>query len=300
MLKGFSKIFSISRPEEIIRNDLKSFESIIPLDDESDVETFQSGSTNENNLGHAEAQTFGIEYVNAAGVESRRLITVFDIKMPNDMPLLQARCHNSKRTKCFRIDRIETIFDVDGEVFAVESFLIENFGMHSELAALSRGLSDKQKGHHDECIKTWNDIRDSIKNQALLLSALALADNKMCESEIDQAIRYFNLCCSKRGHILTDNVIEKLRRYFKRMRPSEARILNALDDIAELAPDQKNDFIVACAKMIAADRVITPEENAMLEEFSEALTGIALKAEISALRTNNPSNVFGSNIEVLQ
>lgn len=290
----------MGRPEEIIRHDLNSFESLIPKNEDLEDELVKPNSARDNNLGQAESQTFGIEYINAAGDESRRLITVLDIKMPKDMPVLYARCHNSNRIKSFRIDRIETIFDVDGEVFSVKSFLTENFGMNLKFASMADGLTAEQTRRYDNSLKSWNKIRDSVKNQALLLSALALADNKMCENEIDQAIRYFNLYCSRNGHVVTDAIIQKLERYFKRMRPSEIGVLNAVDDISEFGPQEKNDFIVACAKVISADRVITSIENSMLEEFSEALTGIALKAEITALRATNPSNVFGDDIEVLK
>ena len=239
-------------------------DEIVPQQDKIPVEG--------EDLGYAEGQSFIIEYVDAKGGESRRDITVWHIgRGTGDRLLLVARCHMRKQTRHFRIDRIKTVIDHDGEIHDNPAkFLIETFGMPDVITrkALSNGPDPSQA--------KLNRIRKIIRGQANVLAALSRADGYMHPAEIGVMLDYCADKCAKEGVFLEDAEMKIIREYLRRMRPDQHVVLRFLDETLNASPKEINSFLCACNRLVLADNVLRDEETRMINEFSVELTGIKI------------------------
>lgn len=287
MLEDILKFFRTNQSDQIIQSDMESVNATYIYAHEENE--FEPNDIEDVDLGYAEGQTFGIEYTNAKNEPSRRLITVRKITMGTVSPLLNAFCHNSRRFKCFRIDRIQTIFDLDGEVFETNLFLQENFGMGESYSTLSETEISPQNQN-----STWSQLRNCCAHPARLLAALALSDGIMVEAEIDEAVRYLNLYSDRNGHCASDQEIKQLINYFKRIRPSESDIVKSLRYISSLSEREITLFVKTGMRIIAADQIITDEESDLYQAFNKDLLGVGLVATIEQAEINlKHSQVFG-------
>ncbi|MEM7727851.1 MAG: hypothetical protein AAF311_01105, partial [Pseudomonadota bacterium] len=125
------KLFGLENRPIVIADDTKRLQtlrqsSLSPSDDEPEADI---SPPNDLTYGHAEGQTFGIVYEDAKGNLTERYITVWSIKPGPHCLILNARCNLRERMRTFRVDRIDSVFDYDGEVYDVYPFLEETFGI---------------------------------------------------------------------------------------------------------------------------------------------------------------------------
>ena len=225
----------------------------------------------ESELGFAEGQTFVIEYVDAGGRPSTRVITVRDVFGPGgDKPMLFAYCHTRKAMRNFRVDRIKTIADLNGEIYEDPAgFLVQALGM-SEFGAADVGLDYRA----EELVDAWPAMRKRIRVPATLLATISHADGEADITEINMMMRY---CLELCPDLPTDRQLEKnLFNYLRRMRPSESMVNKALGVVGGFSHEEKADFLVACRELIEADGEVHPMEIEMLDAMSQDLIGIGL------------------------
>lgn len=224
-----------------------------------------------DHLGHAEGQSFLIEYRDSAGRRSARRITVWGIVAgANGVPSLIARCHERQAQRQFRIDRIVSVVDYDGEVFEdVPAFLVENFGM-SHLLAGRRG--DDAMGRD----RVWSDVLEAIRHDAVILSALARSDGKAVAVEVDAAADHLSQLAERNGAMLDEAQILAIYRYANRLRPTEEAIVRALRFLQQQSPQHVKRLLIASAAIIDADGLRHPNEIALLNAVAEDLLGVPL------------------------
>lgn len=240
--------------------------SSIPINvPQGEDEMAEGGET----LGYAEGQSFIIEYVDSAGLSSTRRITVFEITQGRaGVPSLMARCHERKATRQFRVDRIRACIDFDGEVHDdVPAFLFDNFGM-------SLGVATRTS--KNDAAARWLEIRDFIKPDAVVLSALSHSDGHVHELERQDIEQHLTFVAEHAKGLLSDPEIVAIGRFVERLRPTENAISAALETIARRTPDAIMRLLRAAVAVIDADGRRHPAEIAMLDEFCFELTGIRL------------------------
>ena len=243
------------------------------LPTEDSVELIASDTDKKDErLGYAEGQSFIIEYEDSKGDLSERRISVWDIIPGKDnIPCLLAKCHERKATRQFRIDRILSIIDFDGEVHEPPTnFLIEAFGMEPAFAEAAEtgeiNLPDiRQKLEQEAREKErWEAIKKDILPHIKALAGLAWSDGYMTPDErgviLDHALQL------SRNYNPSDNEVDKICNLIKRQYPSEGAIKRAVSDVWESNFEHRQLFLVACARLVEADGVISEEELAFLEQ----------------------------------
>lgn len=235
---------------------------IIPLhDDVGDAET--------DLLGHAEGQSFMIEYIDTEGQASRRRITVYDIVAGHGgIPCLRARCHERQATRQFRVDRIQCCIDFDGEVHDdVPEFMAETFGMPLWVARLKETEESKDR---------WTSIVALMRNDAVLLSALARIDGTVKSSEVDEAVDHLARIIEKNGIFLTEAEVYAIKAYIRRLRPNSDAISRSLMGIRNVGADHVQRFLITAKKVIEADAILHSSEITLINDIARDLIGIEL------------------------
>jgi hypothetical protein len=257
----------------------------LPEEDDVDIDAHDKGR-----LGHAEGQSFMIEYVDSSGRVSRRRVTVFDIKVGADgVAMLHARCHERKAQRAFRVDRIRSCIDYDGEVHDdVPAFMQETFGMASgafgrvaradveaapRASRLGRPVGSKGKGgtHH-----SWNALRACVRPRAILFAALSRSDGTMRDEEVEIAIGHCTEYAQGRGHDVTGKDRSTMTAYLRRQAPGVDVIRDALQSLVGDEPHEVTDFLIAALALMDVDGNRDPEEIELVNELSEALTGMKM------------------------
>lgn len=219
-------------------------------------------------LGYADGQSFAIEYLDSARRLSLRRITVWGVVAgAQGVPSLIAFCHERKAQRQFRVDRIQSCVDYDGEVFSdVPTFLAENFGMEIGLAG--------KKGHESDL--RWRGILDTIRHDAVLLAALSRSDGKTVAVEVDIASNYLSQLAERQGVMLDDADILAIYRYANRLRPAEDAITRALHYVRELGPRHVQKLLLTAVALMDADGNRHPHEIELVNIISSELIGTTL------------------------
>ncbi|WP_158272091.1 tellurite resistance TerB family protein [Marinicauda salina] len=220
----------------------------------------------EPSFGFAEGQCFGIEYVASDGEESRRRITVWDIKLgKNGIPCLLARCHERNATRQFRIDRIQSIIDLDGEIFEPPTeFLIEIFGMDPVFArAAETGSVDmpefrEQARIQAERAERWQQIRDIVVPEMKILAALSLSDGYMQADERGEIVAHLLSLIAHLEPSLEEE--DRLVELVKRQRPSPGAVDRAIEQVGKYPRERLDALWATCVRVIEADGQILEEE----------------------------------------
>lgn len=220
-------------------------------------------------LGYAEGQSFIIEYLDSAGRASTRRITVFEIvEGKAGMPCLMARCHERNAVRQFRVDRIRSCADFNGEVHEdVSAFLYDNLGMSPAIASEARARLESDN---------WNVVLPAIRSDSVLLAAIAKSDGLLRTVEIDAATQYLAWSVERSGIMLSDADIERIANHVRRLRPTRDAISRSLDALATRDRKQVIDLLRACVSVMNADGNQHPAEIAMINAISLDLVGVAI------------------------
>jgi tellurite resistance protein len=220
-------------------------------------------------IGSAEGQSFIIEYVNTAGVCSTRSITVLSLKRGGDeVPMLFAKCHMRQMVRSFRVDRIVTCIDYNGEVHDdVPLYLFENFGMSQDEAARRNSDVDRL---------AWNQVRREHANHLMLLSALSHADAEMIEAEVQVISDYCASEAQNSGLTTSDGFLKLARAYVRRLRPTQTNINSALRELASEDHQSIMRALLAALAVVDADGIRHASETALLNEVALELIGTSI------------------------
>lgn len=223
--------------------------------------------TGDEQIGHAEGQSFLIEYSDSKGRLSSRRVTVWSIIAgAGGIASLLAFCHERKARRQFRIDRIKCFVDFDGEIFEdVPAFLIENFGM-------SVGIADAKASTENR----WSAILTLIRSDAVLLTAIIRADGKITDGEVDNVKDYLWARAENTGYQLTTSEVYSMQRYAARLRPTEESIYRSLDEISKRTPSEISRLLRAAVAAMDADDERHLTEVTLINAISHDLIGTGI------------------------
>lgn len=215
-------------------------------------------------IGQADGQSFLIEYIDSKGRPSSRRITVWSIVAGSGgAPCLMAFCHERQAQRQFRIDRIRSFIDLDGEIFEdVQSFVSENFGI---AVGVANARADSNK--------YWNAIIASIRHDAVILTAIIRADGRILAGEVDSVTAYLWKQAERSGQMLNDAEVLALQRYTARLRPTEDAIYRALDAVAKRSPGEITQLLSAAVVAMDADGARHDDEIDLVNTISLDLIG---------------------------
>lgn len=215
-------------------------------------------------LGYAEGQSFIIEYLDTKGRVSVRRITVWSIEAgAGGMPCLYAKCHERQAMRQFRVDRIRSCADYDGEVRDdVMEFLAESFG-----AAIAGATETARTS------EAWFARLDQIRADAVLLACVSLADGSRHEMETEVIADHVSRIVEASGEMMTAGEISALVRYVRRLRPQPRAIAAAIDEMRTRSLRQQRQFFDACRSVMDADGVRKASEADMIQSLVWEITG---------------------------
>jgi hypothetical protein len=256
----------------------------VSLPDEDDEHTLQHAG---EGLGHAEGQSFMIEYENAKGEPSRRRVTVWSISIgASGVPCLVCFCHERKAMRSFRIDRIECFIDYDGVVHDdTAAFLREAFGISIEIAKkrqevgrldafyMSTEVAKLLQEASYEKGERWASIMQLLKADAHILSAMSHADGFKHPEELTVMVQW---CCRKASKVypdLSEHEEEAIIRYLQRCRPQEKALVAACDEVLSRPVDAIVALVSTAKRVMNADGVQHPAEAELLEELAAHVCG---------------------------
>lgn len=236
------------------------FVALLPEVDDSEA---RQGAS----LGDAEGQSFIIEYVDSKGRSSLRRVTVWSIEAGSGgMPCLYAKCHERQAMRQFRVDRIKSCADFDGEVYLdVMAFLAECFG--NEIVAASSAASSPSR---------WSSILDMVRPDAVLLACVSYADGHAHVREAEEICDYLSFVAEAEIGMLTPVEISALERHVKRLRPSDAMISRALEEVSALDGRRKERLLRACVAVMDADGRRHQGERQAIQDLAYELTGASI------------------------
>lgn len=238
--------------------------------DTPDTDDMDASVFSDDGMGAADGQTFYIEYIDAQGVGTGRVITVYNIIQSTavGVPILVSFCTLRMARRQFRVDRIRQIADLDGIVIEQPArFLAETFGMDPDFAAyVATDTAD-----FNEFATRKRALSTPVQHQTRLLAALSHSDGEMLPVEVDEILKYLDgelidfMPDDQDHRILTD--------YIRRMRMTERSVDRALNHVIDLDGDAQRRFLNAAIKVVLADGRRHPNEIHMINEFAVDLFG---------------------------
>lgn len=233
--------------------------------------------------------TVTIEYVNSKGQESLRTITIRAIEVSTAGHLcLKAECHAKEMPRTFRLDRIQTVIDGDGEVhgkpveFLREVLGDESFDDVQNFFPGRRKSKPAPSSSVDEpCTRkdARAEFRRDARNHARVLVAIARADGRFSDGEDTPIAEFLS------NHFAPDDFDDKDARwvlgYVRRMNPTPENVEEALASVAKRLRylRQESDdqtelmaFLTTVKQVIMADGEADPREIAILRELTELAT----------------------------
>lgn len=237
----------------------------LPADDPHDTLAASHGADHDP----ADGQSFAIDYVDHAGNESHRRISVWAVQRNVEgVPILIARCHERQATRAFRVDRITAVTDFDGgRREPLSRFFFETFGFVWPADAIILPAAEPADVR-------WDRIRTVLRRAGVaLLAALALADREMGAAEVEEIVFYCERACAQEGIDLTGAERERLAAQVGRLRPTAQSVDAALDTLMESGRDAIAGLLRAGLRVIRADGALREEEAELLDTYCFALTG---------------------------
>ncbi|WP_372529949.1 TerB family tellurite resistance protein [Nioella sp.] len=223
-----------------------------------------------------EPMYIGLNYTSASGVVSDRLVTCRYIDASGGHRYLGAMCHARKSFRCFRIDRINYVYDTSGEIFDTEDFFSEilegESGELIEQNSARRKSVASQNVQRRSTASPYTCLRREILPGLVLLCAAARVDEELHPEEVDRIIMY----CEREGMSLErEGVIQtcpdlaafdKLGRLILRTRPTQPDIIDAIDAVTKWPSERMDRLRRALSEVVVADGVICNSEDAFLRK----------------------------------
>jgi len=218
-----------------------------------------------------EGQYFIIEYKDASGRSSVRRISVYAVKASGTgIPALMAKCHERNAARCFRLDRISSVFDHDGiAIEPLSAFYRDAFGLRWPVPGLVFEDPDIPANR-----KTL--VRDVCRRRGVvLLAALALADRELCDDEIGVILDACAEWCEVEKIELSQDEVASLSGYVRRLRPTPEAVEKATERLITEQPENIRSMLSWGVRVIEADGFLHHREVSLLNEISRELTGIS-------------------------
>jgi hypothetical protein len=219
----------------------------------------------EAELGFAANQTFVIVYESADGRESVRRITVRNLSLNREnIPLLNAWCHERQALRAFRIDRVLEVITADGEVIAPPArFFVETFAMSPRLAAcrIPPPVSLAR-------------IRPAFTHHMMVLAHLGRIDGDFCLDEQGIVLDHCLKLAHDGGTPATAPEEGALRRYLKTLKPKTLFLKRAMAGLERDAPDRIVSLLSAADQVIGADGTRHRDEERFFIGLKRELTGL--------------------------
>jgi hypothetical protein len=219
----------------------------------------------EAELGFAANQTFVIVYESADGHESTRRITVRNLSLNGEnIPVLNAWCHERQALRAFRVDRVLEVITHDGEVIDPPTrFFVETFGMSPRLAACTAPRPT-----------SLTRIRPTFTHHMMVLAHLGRIDGDFCLDEQGVVLEHCLKLAHDAGRKATSDEESALRRYLKTLKPKKLFLSRAMTALEREPPERIVSLLAAADQVVNADGERHKAEEKFFVALKRDLTGL--------------------------
>jgi len=232
--------------------------SVDPANDADDVERDRVSA-----IDAGDDMTFTIDYFGPDGSVSTRTITMQELVQGSQCVYIDAYCHATDRNRAFRVDRIRTIYDLDGNRYNDPARYLADIMMldATALGAAIAAYAEKEKPHLARAL-----VRDEVR----VLMAIARADGHLHEKESEIITRYLNHRLKKEQLDLAPDEMKKLLYYVRNVNPTDKLVGQSLEELDRRA-DVLRDLARTCRDVVKADGIIDEREARALEDIEHSL-----------------------------
>lgn len=232
ILSGLTSLFKGRDPEQP-EGLSPDFKVEIPEEEEADKEKSSEPYIDVDLAGNV----YGVVYQTPMGAQSRRWVTVEGFKKNADgMWSMYAYCFVRKRVRSFPLDKIEALYDAEGEPLTLSEIFPQASGAAPKLADTS--------GH-----ATIDACRDGLR----ALAALAKIDGTYHDKEHDTIMAFAAAASKKAGVTMGAADQEAVARYVKHLQPTGDLVAGCLERIAEEDNATQKEFFWAAREVMDAD-----------------------------------------------
>ncbi|WP_417480733.1 WYL domain-containing protein [Maricaulis maris] len=251
------------------------------LSDEDDGEslTLDDAQAIADPDGIAEGQTFMIEYLDSKNVLTTRRITVLEITADKKgAPSLKARCHERNALRKFRVDRIVSCIDLDGEVHNHPvTFLNAALGTRLDPSIEPPDFDVAIDGDYTppKPPENWAQINRMIVPHFSMLAALSRSDGKMRDKEVRVARDHCARLATEEGYPVSNLTLEWIEKSIRRRYPTRGYLKKTMNLMKNhWPPHHVTDLLMSGLELIDVDGTRDPEEIKLINEISQAVIGM--------------------------
>lgn len=224
-----------------------------------------------------------IEYVDSKGNASRRRISLGAIQVDErGRVFLQAYCMERRALRSFRMDRVHTVIDVDGEVHEPHRYFSEilRIDMPDECFATAEHKAEASLAVAFR--EAPPPVRDAVPGRAQrhaardglrVLAALARSDGIMHDAEIEVILDYIAHRADCDGIAMGEEDRDALIPYLRRQYPTTDVLDRCLAALEEEPRSQQRLLIRHAIQLMDADGVQDPAEFDLLLRIQNQLGG---------------------------
>ncbi|CAN5477821.1 hypothetical protein BH10PSE7_BH10PSE7_15150 [soil metagenome] len=216
----------------------------------------------------------GIDYEDALGTATRRIIRIKHIAAYDDVFHIHAWCEYRQADRTFRCDRVATLYDpATGEVLPdPETYFapyIERAAAEAEHAYETR-FREKERSRFGAA---W-DVIMGIGDELRVLILVARADNRFVKAEKALLLKFAGVRAAEIGITVNDEALSVLNRWIALQDPAEADARLAITRLA--SQPGALDALWEVSELIAeADKKVRPEEEQAITDIRRIITAVA-------------------------
>lgn len=205
-------------------------------------------------------EVIGIEYQNASGEASRRWISILGFKQSKaKLWSVYAICLTKNKRCQFRLDRIQAVFNQDGEILEI-----------SDVFGIDPPTPEAVEPNGNSGIVLRRKCRDQLR----IMIALAKIDGHLHPSEIEVILSYAESIAAQNHLPFQEAEQQTIERYIRNQHPSGEVIAASLKSLDQSDAFIQRDFLWYLRHLIDADRVQSSEEVHLLLNIADSLEHI--------------------------
>lgn len=170
--------------------------------------------------------------------------------------LLHCRCHERRDDRCFRLDRIRTVIDLDGVVHEnAFDYLVDLLGV-------------RVSGEPTEASSRQSLLRNTEPAAVRLAVMLAQADGRIGAQELNAIVEWIVPRCQM---ILRQSDLSAFGRYLKGLRLTGEMVASEVRQLEAKNSSRRREVLELFRAVVDADGHEHPAEAALLNEISTEL-----------------------------
>jgi uncharacterized tellurite resistance protein B-like protein len=230
----------------------------------------------------ADATFFMIEYRDAGGAFSRRRVILRQVLQADDgRVMLQFHCCERDAPRSFRLDRVLSVIDLDGEVYEPTRYFRDVLSMDLPQSAAAAHREKQYTALKAAAViaaavaataavaavvtpKAGHAPRRAARDGLRILCAVSRSDGTMDPREVDAILRYIETEAAAAGVPTTEEDRAALAEYVRRQRPTQDTLRKCLAAFEEAPKDKQLRLLRGIHAVVVADGHVHEAENAVI------------------------------------